>query len=53
MRKTLQIMMVTVMMLLCMTGCGKEQDEFVDYMNGNAKKEITETESRRRTVMQA
>lgn len=46
MRKTLQIMMVTVMMLLCMTGCGKEQDEFVDYMNGNAKKEITETESK-------
>ena len=46
MKKILQIMMVTVMMVLCMTGCGKEQDEFVDYMNGNAKKEITELESK-------
>ena len=46
MKKTLKIMMVTVMMVLCMTGCGKEQDEFVDYMNGTAKKEIAELESK-------
>lgn len=46
MKKILQIMMVTVMVVLCITGCGKEQDEFLDYMNGNAKKEITELESK-------
>lgn len=46
MKKILQIMVVTVMMVVCMTGCGKEQDEFVDYMNGNAKKEVTELESK-------
>lgn len=46
MKKMVYIMMVTVMMVLCMTGCGKEQDEFVDYMNGDAKKEVTELESK-------
>lgn len=46
MKKMLQIMMIAVMIVLCMTGCGKEQDEFVEYMNGNAKKEVTELESK-------
>lgn len=46
MKKTLQIMMVTVMMVLCMTGCGKEQDEFLDYVNGSARKEVTELETK-------
>ena len=43
MKKTLQILMVTVMMVLCMTGCGKEQDEFLNYVNGDAKKEVSGT----------
>lgn len=46
MKKMLQIMMVTVMMVLCMAGCGKEQDEFLDYVNGDARKQITELESK-------
>lgn len=46
MKKLVQVMMVTVMMVLCMTGCGKEQDEFVDYVNGAAKKEVKELESK-------
>ncbi len=46
MKKTLQIMMVTVMMVLCMAGCGKEQDEFLEYVNGDARKQVTELESK-------
>lgn len=46
MKKMLKVMMVTVMMVLCMTGCGKEQDELLEYLNGDAKKEITELESK-------
>lgn len=46
MKKTLQILMVTVMVVLCMTGCGKEQDEFLNYVNGDAKKEVSELESK-------
>lgn len=46
MKKMLQVMMVTVMVVLCMTGCGKEQDELLEYLNGDAKKEVTELESK-------
>lgn len=46
MKKMVQVMMVMVMTVLCMTGCGKEQDEFVDYVNGAAKKEVKELESK-------
>lgn len=45
MKKTLSVMIVTFMMVLCMTGCGKEQDEFVDYVN-NSRKEVTDLEKK-------
>lgn len=46
MKKTLRIMVVTFMMVLCMTGCGKEQNELVDYMNGDAREEVIKLEKK-------
>lgn len=46
MKKTLRVMVITFMMVLCMTGCGKEQDELLDYLNGDARKEVTELEKK-------
>lgn len=45
MKKALQVMVVTFMMVLCMTGCGAEQDEFVDYVN-NSRKEVMDLEKK-------
>lgn len=46
MKKMLKIVLVTWMVVLCMTGCGKEQDEFLDYVNGSEMKEIAELEKK-------
>lgn len=46
MKKTLRVMVITFLMVLCMTGCGKEQDEFLDYVNGDARKEVAELEKK-------
>ena len=39
-------MVITFVVMLCMTGCGKEQDEFLEYMNGDARKEVTDLEKK-------
>lgn len=46
MKKVLRIIAVTCMVMLCVTGCGKEQDEFLDYVNGDARKEVAELEKK-------
>lgn len=46
MKKTLRVMILTFMMVLCMAGCGKEQDELLDYVNGDARKEVIELEKK-------
>lgn len=44
MKKLLQVTVVAFMIILCATGCGKEQDELLEYVNGDARKEITTLE---------
>lgn len=46
MKKMLRVMVVTFMTVLCLTGCGKEQDELLDYLNGDARKEVTDLEKK-------
>lgn len=46
MKKVLRVMVVTFMTVLCLTGCGKEQDELLEYLNGDARKEVTELEKK-------
>lgn len=45
MKKALQVMVVSFMIILCMTGCGAEQDEFVEYVN-NSRKEVMDLEKK-------
>lgn len=44
--KTLLVMLFTFIIAMCMTGCGKEKDELLDYVNGDARKELTELEKK-------
>lgn len=46
MKKKLQAVVVTLMMVLCVTGCGAEQDEFLDYVNGDARQEVIDLEKK-------
>lgn len=48
MKRTLRVVIAAFMLMLCMTGCGKEQDELLDYLNGNARKEVTKLEQKAR-----
>lgn len=45
MKKIIMTAVVTFIMVFCMTGCGEEQDEFVDYINGGIKTELGKLES--------
>lgn len=46
MKKRIAIVMAVVVMALGMAGCGKEQDELLEYINGAARKEVSELETR-------
>ncbi len=45
MKKIIMTAVVMFIMVFCMTGCGEEQDEFVDYINGGIKTELGKLES--------
>lgn len=45
MKKVVKVMVATFMMVLCMTGCGEEQDELVEYVN-NSRPGIIEAEKK-------
>lgn len=45
MKKVVKVMVAAFMMVLCMTGCGEDQDEFVDYVN-NSRPEIIQLEKK-------
>lgn len=45
-KKALKFLAITFIMVLCMAGCGKEQDEFVEYLNGDARKAVTDLEKK-------
>lgn len=46
MKKSLKVVVVALMLVVCMAGCGKEQDELLEYINGDARKEVTELETK-------
>lgn len=45
MKKVVKVMVAAFMMVLCMTGCGEEQDELVNYVN-NSRPEIIDMEKK-------
>lgn len=45
MKKIWMIMAVTFVIIFCMTGCGEESDEFLDYVNGSAMSELIDLDN--------
>lgn len=46
MKKSLKVVIAALIVVVCMAGCGKEQDELLEYINGDARKEVAELEAK-------
>lgn len=46
MKKKVAVVMAVVVMALGMVGCGKDQDELLEYINGAARKEVSDLETK-------
>lgn len=46
MKKSLKVVIAALMVVVCMAGCGKEQDELLEYINGDTRKEVAELEAK-------